>query len=180
MAESGRPSVDAAQSLDDFVRARGDDLVRFAYVLTGGDVHQAQDLVQAALAKVMRRWPSIVAGGQPHAYLRRVVASLYVSARRRRSAGEVVISDLPDRQVPDVFDDVDARDAAWRLIAGLPKRQRTIVALRYLEGWSDEQIAVACGCSSATVRSQSSRALNALRERLGPRWTVTIGGERRA
>lgn len=183
MAERDVPDfAGGAPGLEAFVAARGESLVRFAFVLTGGDLHQAQDLVQAALVKVLARWTRIVAGGHPEAYLRRAIVTGYLSGRRRKSASEMVLSDVPEhvgeRFVDrDGFAEVDARDAAWRLITGLPKRQRAIVALRYLEGWSDEQIAAACGCAVSTVRSQASRALGALREQLGPEWTVPVGGE---
>jgi RNA polymerase sigma-70 factor (sigma-E family) len=187
VTERGIPGVFGnARTLEEFVALRGESLVRFGYVLTGGDLHLAQDLVQAALMKVMGRWPRIVAGGYPEAYVRRAIVSGYLSGRRRRSALEVVISDVPERvegngfTERDDYADVDARDLAWRMIVGLPKGQRAIVALRYLEGWSDEQIAAVCGCAVSTVRSQASRALGALRERLGPEWTVTVGGERGA
>jgi RNA polymerase sigma-70 factor (sigma-E family) len=164
-------------SLDVFVAARGDALVRFAYVLTGGDLHQAEDLVQNALAKVMARWERICAGGQPEAYLRRVVVTGYLSQRRRRASTELITSVVPDRAAVDGFAASDAQDAAWRLIADLPKRQRAVIALRYLEDWSDEQIAAACHCSAGTVRSQASRALATLRQRLGPSWTISVGSE---
>ncbi|HWC44593.1 MAG TPA: SigE family RNA polymerase sigma factor [Casimicrobiaceae bacterium] len=164
-------------SLDEFVAARGDALVRFAYVLTGGDLHQAEDLVQSALAKVLGRWSRICAGGQPEAYLRRAVVTGYLSYRRRRSSTEVVTSSLPERAADDGFATADAQDAAWRLIAGLPKRQRAVLALRYLEDWPDEQIAAACQCSTGTVRSQASRALATLRAQRGPAWTIAAGSE---
>src|SRR3954469_14955007 len=161
MAERGVPEAFSdAPRLEVFVAERGERLIRFAYVLSGGDVHQAQDLVQSALLKVLGMWPRIAAGGHPEAYLHRVIVTGYLSGRRRKSASELVTSDLPERLGGDEFSerdgfaDVDARDAAWRLISSLPKGQRAIVALRYLEGWSDEQIAAACGCSSGTVRSQ--------------------------
>jgi RNA polymerase sigma factor (sigma-70 family) len=89
----------------------------------------------------------------------------------------LITSAVPERPDADSFAATDAQDAAWRLIADLPKRQRAVLALRYLEDWSDEQIAVACHCSTGTVRSQASRALATLRARLGPSWTIAIGSE---
>ena len=40
---------------DEYVAARGADLLRTAYLLTG-DHHRAEDLVQTALSKVWPRW----------------------------------------------------------------------------------------------------------------------------
>lgn len=155
-------------SLEGFVTARGPALVRFAYVLTGGDAHRAEDLVQSALAKVIGRWARICRGGHPEAYLRRVVVNEELSWRRRRSATEQVVATPPDRGAGvDQHAAVDGRDLAWRLLAGLPRRQRAVLVLRYLEDWPDAEIAVALRCSEATVRSQASRALAGLRRDLG-------------
>jgi len=140
--------------------------VQFAYVLTGGDVHTAQDLVQRALAKVWRRWPTVSRGGNPEVYLRRVIVSEDASWHRRRASTESIRACVPDQMDADRFTAVDAEDAAWRLLAALPRRQRAVLVLRYLEDWPDRQIAEALGCSEATVRSQASRALAALRARL--------------
>lgn len=94
--------------LEAFVVARGRALVGFAYVLTGGDLHAAQDLVQLSLAKVWRRWSSICRGGNPEAYLHRVIVSEHLSWRRRRASREWVTASLPDRPEPDRFAGVDA------------------------------------------------------------------------
>jgi len=51
-----------------FVDTRYTDLLRLAYALTGS-AHEAEDLVQGALVKVMRRWRRVE---DPMAYLRRV------------------------------------------------------------------------------------------------------------
>lgn len=152
--------------LEAFVAARGRALVGFAYVLTGGDLHAAQDLVQLSLAKVWRRWSSICRGGNPEGYLHRVIVSEHLSWRRRRASREWVTASLPERPGPDRFAGVDADDAAWRLLGELPRRQRAVLVLRYLEDWPDGQIAAAMGCSEATVRSQASRALATLRSHM--------------
>ena len=44
-------------------------------------------------------------------------------------------------------------------IRRLPKRQRTVVVLRYFEDLSERQVADVLGCSVGTVKSQASRAL---------------------
>jgi DNA-directed RNA polymerase specialized sigma24 family protein len=62
----------AQQSFDEFVRARTAALSRVAYLLTG-DHHVAEDLVPQALLRVARRWPALVAGGDPDASVRRVI-----------------------------------------------------------------------------------------------------------
>lgn len=143
---------------------RGQALVRFAYVLCGGDGHRAEDLVQAALAKVWRRWDRICRGGNPEAYLHRVIVSQELSWRRRRWSTEKVTSAVPEQpSCSDETERVDAVDVLWRTVAGLPAGQRAVLVLRFVEDWSDTQIAAVLGCSEATVRSQASRGLVRLR-----------------
>ncbi|GIF67483.1 hypothetical protein Ais01nite_55180 [Asanoa ishikariensis] len=67
----------------EFVAARSDALLRSAWLLTG-DTGRAEDLLQTVLATVWGRWPRIVAGGHPEAYVRRVLFTTYISWWRRR------------------------------------------------------------------------------------------------
>jgi RNA polymerase sigma-70 factor (sigma-E family) len=165
--------------LEEFVAARGQALVRFAFVLSAGDSHRAEDLVQTALTKVLRRWERICAGGQPEAYLRRVIVTEFVSWRRRRSSSEVPSSALPDKASRDPYAEVDAHEAAWQMLGALPPRQRAVLVLRYLEDWDDLAIAQALGCSEVTVRTQAARALRKLRNTLGEEWNMPVGSEGR-
>jgi hypothetical protein len=54
----------------EFVAMRSTALLRLAVLLTGGDRHGAEDLLQIALMKVYGRWSSIE---QPEAYERQVM-----------------------------------------------------------------------------------------------------------
>jgi len=46
-----------------FVEARRTGLVRSAYLLTAGDTHFAEDLVQTALARLYLAWPKVRRAG---------------------------------------------------------------------------------------------------------------------
>ena len=148
---------------DDFVSTRGPSLLRFAYLLTG-DAHQAEDIVQEALARVHLRWRQIDSYDVPEAYVRKVVLRQYLSWRRRRSSSEIAIAAVPDRaDGEDVADRIADRQQLSILIAGLPRMQRAVIVLRYFEDLGDEDIAQLLGCAPATVRSHAARALNRLR-----------------
>ena len=62
----------SALHFDTYVHARSGALLRLAFLLTG-DAHHAEDLVQTTLVKVMGRWEQVTAGGDPHAYVRKVL-----------------------------------------------------------------------------------------------------------
>ncbi len=151
---------------DAFVASRGAVLLRFAYLLSG-DRHAAEDLVQSALAKAYRHWDRVSAAEHPEAYVRRIVVREHLSWRRLRSSGEVVTADPAAGAGEDGAaapgTDVAARDAAWRLLATLPRRQRAVLVLRFYEDLDDDAVARVLSCSPSTVRSNAARGLAALR-----------------
>ena len=53
-------------------------------------------------------------------------------------------------------------------IAKLPRKQRTVLVLRYYEGMADAEIATTLGCAETTVRGYAFRALKTLRVELTP------------
>lgn len=153
-----RPSFDA------FVRARGTALVRVAYLLTG-DLHDAEDVVQAALAKAAVHWRRI---GEPEAYIRRVIYTQAVSwwkVRRRRNR-EVLVSapaEVADRGGGGPAD-VDARVVLAAALARLTPKQRAVLVLRFYEDRSESETAQMLGVGLGTVKSQTRHALRRLRE----------------
>jgi RNA polymerase sigma-70 factor (sigma-E family) len=153
--------VDAG--FDDLVAARGDALLRFAYLLCG-DRHLAEDLVQTVLARAYLRWAKVSASERVEAYVKKMIVNEHLSWRRRRASGEVTQA-VPAvaTRTPDVGDAVTARDEAWRLLATLPRRQRAVLVLRFYEDMPDAAIADLLGCSAGAVRSYASRGLAALR-----------------
>ncbi len=145
-----------------FVAASGARLLRLAVGLTG-DRGLAEDLLQEALAKVYLRWGRIADAGAAEAYTRRVLVTTNVSMWRRRRVAEAPTGSLPDTVGTDVYADVDRRDELWSALAVLGRKQRAVVVLRYFEDRDDAEIATLLGCSTATVRSQTARALARLR-----------------
>jgi len=145
---------------DEFVATRSPALLRTAYLLTG-DHGLAEDLLQTALAKCWFAWGRI--DGLPEPYVRRALATTYATWWRRRWRGERPTGQLPDRGDPAATSHVEDRDALWRALGALPRRQRAVVVLRYYEDLSEAETASALGISTGTVKSQAAKALAALR-----------------
>jgi RNA polymerase sigma-70 factor (sigma-E family) len=158
------------RGFDEFVASRARTLLRTAYLLTG-DHALAEDLVQTALAKSWFAWGRI--DGPPEPYVRRVIATTYATWWRRKWTGERPTGQLPEVATAEGTA-VEDRDALWRALGTLPRRQRAVVVLRYYEDLSEADTAAALGISKGTVKSQAAKALAALR-RDGD-LTRTIGG----
>ncbi|WP_329459476.1 SigE family RNA polymerase sigma factor [Streptomyces sp. NBC_01497] len=149
---------------EEFVAARGPQLLRAAWMLTG-DAHLAEDLLQTALAKIWPRWHR-VATQNPEAYARKVLVNTFSSWWQRRWRSEVPHGEVPDSVTADVFPAVDLEHSLAHLVHSLPGRQRAVVFLRFFEDLSVEETAAILGCRPGTVKSQTSKALSVLREQL--------------
>ena len=163
---------------EEYVAARGVALRRFAYVLTA-DPHAAEDLVQSGLADAYRHWRKVQRADHPDAYVRRMMLNRHLSWRRRLASREVVSAELPEP--PPRSDSADAlasADEAWRLLALLPAKARTVLALRYFEDLDDAAIAQALGVAESTVRSTASRALKSLRSQMQEPLSPELKGPR--
>jgi RNA polymerase sigma-70 factor (sigma-E family) len=150
-------------SLDEVVRSTERRLLRLGLMLSGS-VHQAEDLVQSVLARAYRQWDRIGALEHPEAYLRTMVVNEYLGWRRLLKNREVPLAEPIERPAYDDPADRHAlRDATWRLLTRLPRKQRAVLVLRYYEDLADSDIAEILGVSPATVRSNAARALATLR-----------------
>ncbi|THV43207.1 SigE family RNA polymerase sigma factor [Glycomyces buryatensis] len=154
----------------EYVAARSAGLHRAAYLLTGNWA-TAEDLVQTTLTKTYLAWGRIRTTDSVDAYARRILYNTNASWWRKRSNREKPTEIFEDRPDPsrDFAEQSAMRDAMWKHIAALPKRQRAVLVLRYYENRTDAQIAEVLGISVGTVKSQSSRALAGMRKRLGDR-----------
>ena len=152
-----------------YVAGRSPALMRTAYLLTGNRA-DAEDLLQTALAKTYLAWDRIREREAVDGYVRRVLVNTQTSRWRRRKVDEYATGELPDRSDGrDATDDVVLHDALWTALAGLPKRQRAMVVLRYYEDLSEAETAAVLGVSVGTVKSTTSRALAKLRDSSGLR-----------
>jgi RNA polymerase sigma-70 factor (sigma-E family) len=142
-----------------YVDARGQHLVRVAYLLTG-DQQLAQDLVQGVLSRALLSWARLSQLDDVDAYLRRAVVNARTSWWRRVSRHESSGDPLPVPLAPAPSED---RAALVGELARLPYNQRAVLVLRYFEDLPDAQIAAILGCAEATVRSHARRGLTSLR-----------------
>ena len=151
----------------EFATARGTQLYRSACLLTGGDVHLAEDLVQEALGRMYANWRRVSGAQNPAAYAHTVLVRAFLSYRRRRSSGESPVADLPDLVSASAPDDPELRIALLAALGKLSARDRAVVVLRYWEDRSVEETGAILRMTAGVVRAACSRALTRLRGVLG-------------
>jgi RNA polymerase sigma-70 factor (sigma-E family) len=144
-----------------WAQASTPSLLRVAFLLCGQQ-HAAEDLVQGALEKVSTAWHGI--DGHPDAYARVVLYRLNVSKWRRRKLVEVSTHTVPDRGEADHSDRVERRLILAAALMRLTRAQRSVLVLRFYEDLSAVEVAEILRCSVGTVKSQTHKALRALRD----------------
>ncbi|WP_336726301.1 SigE family RNA polymerase sigma factor [Cellulosimicrobium cellulans] len=148
-----------------FVAEHGATLRRIATLLAG-DVHRAEELLQATLERTYRAWGR-ARDGDPLAYARRILANLRIDTWRRTRRELLLTADqVPDRGEDDRSTHVVLRDELIRALRALPAKQRRVVVLRHLLDLSEVEVAAELGIPRGTVKSAGARGLAALRQTL--------------
>ena len=133
---------------------------RLAYSILGS-IPGAEDAAAEALARALASWQRVWRLPYRDAWVMRVTANVAIDMLRR----------TPPHVPPPTPEDDLADAAALRVtlaaaLARLPKRQREVVALRYLGGLSEAEVAERLHLSATTVKVHARRGAAALRRRL--------------
>ena len=152
-----------SQGFEEFVVRRGPALQRLARGLVR-DPADAADVVEEVLARALLGWRRIGNGADPVVQVDRMLVRESAARRRRRVRGRrpPAAATVP----PGAGNGPDDRDALLAAVRALPPAQRAAVALRHLDGLSDERIAAVLGTTPAAVRADADRGLAALRARV--------------
>ena len=121
---------------------------------------EAEDVVQDALFKAWNKLGSLREPKAFSAWLTRIVANAAVARARRRRFFEPI----DGIAVAAVEAPVDLRIDVGRLLRKLAPRQRAVLHLTAVEGYTDREIAEALGISSSSVRVHRLRARRRLAE----------------
>ena len=157
---------DATQDFTEFVHANGARLHRTAVLLTGGDSHLAEDLLQTTYARLFASWRRVSRAGNPVGYARTTLTNVFLSHRRVRRNSEVPTDELPERASYD--ESLESRLDLTAALGRLAPTDRAVVVLRYWEDRSVAETAAELGLTELAVRSRASRALARLRPHITP------------
>jgi RNA polymerase sigma-70 factor (sigma-E family) len=131
---------------------------RVGYRLLGSRA-EAEDVAQEALTRALTRWRRV--GAYAEAWVVRTATNLAIDAVRRRKRHSEEVTEHMGHD-PYAEERLDLTEA----LARLPRRQREVVAMRFLGDFSEYETAVALGLSNGTVKSHTARGLASLRVRL--------------
>jgi RNA polymerase sigma factor (sigma-70 family) len=126
----------------------------------------AEDIAQETLARAYARWARI--GDDPTGWCVTVAFNLTMDQLRtaerdrRRHRQLIAIGGPTSAADPYVAERLDL----YAALRALPRRQRQIVALRWIGDLSEAQTAQALVISLGSLKSQASRGLDALRSHL--------------
>jgi RNA polymerase sigma-70 factor (ECF subfamily) len=149
-----------ANSFDELFAAHYQRLVR-ALTVVAGDAESAADAVQEAFVKAHLRWRKVGGYDDPIGWVRRVAINQLRDGHRRSSRKERALARLATLQhTTTVQPEIDEFD---RLLTALPKQQRAITALFYVDGLSVSEIAASLELSDGTVKSHLYDARQRLR-----------------
>jgi len=131
-----------------------------AYRLLGNRT-AAEDVAAESLARAYAKWSKVAKLPYRDGWILRVALNLAIDATRRRPLALIAQEPL------DATEAAIVRLALVNALRSLPRRQRQAVALRYLSGFRETEVAEALGVSAGTASTHLRRGLDALRSRLG-------------
>lgn len=128
----------------------------------------AEDIAQDAFIAAFREWERVGRLDNPATWVRRVVINRSVSVIRRRITAARNLSRLGGRidrvELPAVSAETEH---LWVAVRRLPKRQRQVIALRYVDQLTLAEIGEVLGCSKESVNTHLRRARSTLAGRVG-------------
>jgi RNA polymerase sigma-70 factor (ECF subfamily) len=151
-------------SFEGFFEDHHADLFGALYLITRNR-HEAEEIMQEAFLKVLERWERVGSLADPVGYLYRTAMNLFRKRWRRASVmlRRTVGISLRDDEISVIETRVDVA----RALASLSPRQRAVLVLTELLGFSSEEAGRMLGIAPGTVRMHASRGRAALADMLG-------------
>lgn len=125
----------------------------------------SEELAQETIARVCRDWSRVRRKDSAEAWTLRVGINLANSYFRRRAAERRALQRLEARSaIERPPNTTDSSFAVRELVASLPRRERSVLILRYYADLTVEQVAQLMDMPVGTVKTVAARSLTKLRE----------------
>jgi len=149
-----------------------DPLFRYAYRLLGN-----RDVAEECVAETFSRFLQTLKKGHGpkehlRAYLYRMAHNWISNYYKRQPPPAISLEDRADLEIPGGHDTVEQvehnQQRAWvrAALAHLTEEQRQVIVLKYLEGWSNQEVADSLGKPVGAIKSLQHRALAAFERML--------------
>jgi len=160
------PAIGIPDELEQAFRDQHRLVFRTAYRVTG-NAADAEDVLQTVFLRLLHRDHGSDPLENPESYLCRAAVNAALDVIRARQADAMIpLSDeIPARLQPDVS---SLRQTLARAIAQLKPRSAEIFTLRFIEGFSNQEIAQTLGISQVLVAVIVHRTRQQLRKELRP------------
>lgn len=155
------PVFAAPEPFEGFFRREYRSVLGLAFVLCGNHT-VAEELTMEGFEAALRDWSRVSQLDSPGAWVRKVVSNSSVSRFRKLAAevrAKIRLSGERDKADYDLGGSLEV----WKAVRGLPRRQRQVVALFYVEGFNRRETSQLLGISEESVKTHLDRA----RQRLG-------------
>ncbi len=185
--ETGARALQKEQQLDRFLAEVERRALRIAEIAVR-DRDEALDIVQDAMIKLVRNYSGrrseewaplfyrILQNGVRDWYRRQAVRNRVMVWKWKTTPDDDdydVVASAPDpagRSPDEELQNSQAMQDMEIAVHELPRRQQEAFMLRTFEGLNVAGTAVAMGCSEGSVKTHYSRAVRALRDKLGEHW----------
>ena len=161
------PAVVTLLPTSDFERFYRDEwrkVLGLVYVLSGS-TWGAEDIAQEAFLRAHRDWDRVGRFEYPGTWVRTVALNLARSKLRRTGAELRALKRWFGMQAPAFPELEPVSEEFWGAVRSLPRRQREVVALHYVEDRSVSDIAEILGVAESTVKTSLQKARVALATR---------------
>lgn len=162
-----RRHVPSAVNLPPFqalIDSHGRDVHRFLVAIVGRV--DADDCYQEAWLAALRAYPRLRDASNLRGWIFTVAHRKALDHLRARRRVPVPVAEVPDPPAASPPEEGD--DALWARVRGLPDKQRTAVALRYVADAGYEEIAAVMDTSQEAARRNVHEALKKLRMEYRP------------
>lgn len=144
-------------AFEPFYREHYPAVVGLVYTLSGSR-HGAEDIAQEAFLRAHRNWDEVARYDRPGGWVRVVAMNLGRSRIRRLGAETRALARFAGMTV-SAFQELEPHNEKfWAAVRSLPRRQREVVALHYLEDMSTADIAALLEISQSTVKNSLAQA----------------------
>lgn len=124
--------------------------------VVAADSDLAADATHEVFLRALERWDRVSVMASPEGWAYRVGVNVLRRRARRRAVERRLVGRRVEPGMPG-----ELRVEVWEAVRALPPRQRQAIALRYLLGFSESEVAetmgVATGTASATLSAARSR-----------------------